>query len=295
MKNRLMALVGPILLAFLAAQAVAGTRVVRSVEHDGLTRRYIAHVPEQASDPLSVIFALHPGYGTGRGFERQLALHEDPAAKDYVIVYPTGIQRSWNSGYCCGKAFANQVDDVGFIMAILAQIGQDLPLSQDRHFATGFSNGAMLAQRLACEQNTVFAGFVAMGGNRDYRDGCDVARPVSGLFLHGLLDAYSPIEGGQGKLKRPGVRPSLYSNVDFWVAHNHCQASSSTTRLGAVPCTRHSSCDQDSIVELCLIKDLGHWMPGQTATSDRQRDALGPDRPDLDARSEIFRFFATLP
>ena len=43
----------------------------------------------------------------------------------FVVAYPDGLHRTWNTnggGGCCGRAASDGVDDVGFITAAAADI-----------------------------------------------------------------------------------------------------------------------------------------------------------------------------
>jgi len=71
----------------------------------------------------------------------------------FVAVYPagTGVFRArlltWNAGGCCGYARERGVDDVGFVVNLLEAIAERAPVDATRVYATGLSNGAMMAYR----------------------------------------------------------------------------------------------------------------------------------------------------
>ncbi|MGC4005207.1 MAG: PHB depolymerase family esterase [Pirellulales bacterium] len=65
----------------------------------------------------------------------------------FVVVYPYGSGDRerllfWNAGNCCGDAYRDQVDDVGFVRALLDELYRLLPIDADRMFLSGMSNGA---------------------------------------------------------------------------------------------------------------------------------------------------------
>ncbi|SMX34738.1 alpha/beta hydrolase family esterase [Actibacterium lipolyticum] len=279
----------------LMAMDAHAARQERTLKFGKFERSYIAHIPDDADarGKLSVIFAFHPGYGTSEGFEKQLGLHEAAGADDFIIVYPNGFWRSWNQGDCCGPAKEHNVDDVAFVLEILSDLHSFVKLDQGNHFATGFSNGAGMSQRLACELNSEIAAIAIAGGTRDNSAGCEMKYPVSVLMMHGLEDGFSPYDGGMGVLEKPGPRPSVDSNVDFWAKANNCADETPTTGLNELACDRHSQCDAKAEVVICPVPEMGHWFPGQSARSQRGLDMFGPTRDDLPGLTEVLSFFRT--
>ncbi len=84
------------------------------------------------------------------------------AAQGIAVAYPDGIGGSWNAGGCCGQAEADDLDDVGFILALVDELVASYSIDPDRVYLTGFSNGGLLAYRLACESDR-FAAIAPVG------------------------------------------------------------------------------------------------------------------------------------
>jgi polyhydroxybutyrate depolymerase len=72
---------------------------------------------------------------------------------DVVVVYPEGIDHAWNDGRdpSVSKAHREQVDDVGFLRAVIRDVSAREQVDRVRVFVTAMSNGGLLAFRLACE------------------------------------------------------------------------------------------------------------------------------------------------
>eukprot|EP00004_Rigifila_ramosa_P004522 TRINITY_DN149_c0_g1_i3.p1 TRINITY_DN149_c0_g1~~TRINITY_DN149_c0_g1_i3.p1 ORF type:complete len:136 (-),score=12.84 TRINITY_DN149_c0_g1_i3:374-781(-) len=118
----------------------------------------------------------------------------------YLVAYPAGWRRSWNSGpVCCRPAYPS-IDDVGFLTEMVRQIGQTYQLDSRRVYAAGMSNGGNMAYRLACHASDVFAAVVSVAGASpwftDFAENCNATRPVSVMQFHGTADEISPYEGG---------------------------------------------------------------------------------------------------
>ena len=83
----------------------------------------------------------------------------------FIVLYPNGTgvfagQRqllTFNAGVCCGAAMRNKVDDVGLTEAILTVLEEKTAIDAKRIFATGMSNGGMMAHRLASDSTQVAA------------------------------------------------------------------------------------------------------------------------------------------
>lgn len=60
---------------------------------------------------------------------------------------------------CCGVPGQAGADDIGFITAMVAAIGHAIGVNGQRAYATGVSNGGILAYDLACHTTT----FAAIG------------------------------------------------------------------------------------------------------------------------------------
>ena len=55
-------------------------------------------------------------------------------------------ENSWNAGGCCGAAAQQDVDDLGFLRAVVGWVAARADVSSN--YAIGMSNGGMMAYRL---------------------------------------------------------------------------------------------------------------------------------------------------
>src|SRR5690606_41449164 len=76
----------------------------------------------------------------------------------FIAVFPNGLSparsgmlATWNAGACCARARDEQVDDVGFLRAVLADVKRRIRVDASRVYVVGMSNGAMMAYRIACQ------------------------------------------------------------------------------------------------------------------------------------------------
>lgn len=173
-----------VVLVFWALAAVAGDAGAALgagdyrffLAHQGLRRSYLVHVPPQAAAgaPLPVVINFHGG-GSNAAVQKAYTRMDRAADRDgYVAVYPNGTGGiggrflTWNAGTCCGSAAASGIDDVGFALAVLDDLGRRTPVDSSRIYATGLSNGSMMAYRLAAEapRRNSFRATAVRGGER---------------------------------------------------------------------------------------------------------------------------------
>ena len=176
----------------------------QTFEHDGRLRSYRVAKPKTINEETKLIIGFH-GFGDSSfRFAYYTALHNaDPEA---LVVYPEavtpdkpGLMPGWNAGYCCGSGWKGEVDDAGFIAALIESLIVDYGLNPDNVFVTGFSNGAFMAQRMATDYpdllRAVSAGSGSIGTTEHSLQPKD---PVPILLMHGEQDKIVPFEGGVG-------------------------------------------------------------------------------------------------
>ena len=256
------------------------------IEHGGVTRTYDVYVPEahDGTTPVPLVFNFH---GLTSAPDEQASFSEfnvTAETRGYVVIYGAGIENSWNAGSCCGDAMETMVDDVGFVAALVDAATQGLCVDENRIFATGMSNGAMMSYRLACEMADVFAAIAPVAGGLGVT-GCTPSRPVPMLHVHGTVDPLVPIDGGGIS----GV-PSILDTVAAWAEDNGCASGPDVTlQIDDVTCETWSSCESFADVELCLIDGGGHCWPGQASCP------AGPSTLTIHASEHIADFFDAHP
>ncbi|TXT34152.1 MAG: polyhydroxybutyrate depolymerase [Comamonadaceae bacterium] len=255
-----------------------------TLAHDGLMRLYRIHVPASYTPqtPAPLLVALHGGGGNMdyQADDSKYGLITKSEQAGFVVVFPNGYSRfengklaTWNAGNCCGAARDAQVDDTGFIRAVVAQVTTRMNIDRKRIFATGMSNGAMMSYRLACEMADVFTAIAAVAGTDNTRQ-CQPSRPVSVLHIHAKNDTHVLFEGGAGpdSVNKSAVTDyvSVADTVSKWGKLNGCNASAQRTlnKPGAT-CDVVAPCLGGTQLELCVTQSGGHsWPGGQKSRGD---------------------------
>jgi len=275
------------------AQQLPGPRTeVATLAIGGRERTWLLYVPSTLPPgPAALIIGLHGGFGSGEQFERTARFNEQAEAGRFLAAYPdgTGAFRTWNGGLCCGYAVRENVDDVAFIEAMVDTISAEYSVDPARVYATGHSNGGIMALRLACESGR-FRAVGAVAGSLEVPQ-CNPSRSVSTLLIHGDADESHPLEGGRG--------PQSVSSVDFTsVAASMavlapamgCSGGSQDNVIGAITTTIWLGCPPGVVVELQVVAGASHNWPGGVAGV-----IFGSDPSDeLDATAELWAFFDQL-
>lgn len=267
-----------------AATPIPAGRSTRSIEVDGATREVRLYRPARLTSPPALVVVLHGGGGSAATAEAAYGWDRDADANGFVVAYPESEHNSWNAGSCCAVASAQKTDDVGFVVGATGQLARALGVDPARTYLTGFSNGAMLTLRIACETDGVFAAVAPVSGTQLVP--CTGAKPVSMLAIHGTADPNVPYAGGPGSGVGGVDGPSALAINQSWRGIDGCSAPTETT-VGAI--TRSiASCPQERTVELVTITGGGHHWPGSPTSS---RDPSNAADNSFDATAQIWTFF----
>jgi polyhydroxybutyrate depolymerase len=284
----------------LAGDANAGNYETHKLKWGSGERSYLLHVPPKKADTgnLPLVIALHGAGGDARSFADETRMEAAANERDMMAAFPNGTgtdgHRTFNAQICCGDAVARQIDDIGFIGAVIDDVARRYPLDRGRVFATGMSNGGMLTYQLAALRPAWFAAIApvsaTIGGMT--RSGQTYvipvpSRPVPVMIIHGMRDPLVLYEGGASPiLKFPNHwKLSVADSLSFWAAADQCIGPPDIAEAIAekLRSTIYRACSENSIVHLWAIQDGEHGWPGDIFP------AQGGSR---SAAAEILAFFA---
>jgi len=269
----------------------AGTTTV-SLSAGGQDRTYRVHVPEGLSPAAPLVLMLHGGYGSGAQAERSYGWDTLSDSEHVVVAYPDAMDRAWNSGGgCCGAAARQDIDDVAFLTAVVADVEARISIDPARVYAAGMSNGAMMAYRLACE-TTVFAAIGAVAGTIAPDTDCASPAPISVMAVHGTADTRVLYDGGTSTVGSAQIdaRPAP-AIAALWRDVDGCPEPSTTTATPEATIVA-AACPAGRAVELVTIDGYGHEWPS-TAGS---QTPYGEDvYTGWDATTQLWAFFTAHP
>lgn len=257
-----------------------------SLSVGGLDRAYRLYVPDGVATPAPLVIMLHGGFGSGQQAERSYGWDELADGAKFVVAYPDGVGRAWNVNGCCGRPARENIDDVGFISAVVGDVEANVAIDPARVYATGISNGGMMAYALACNTDL----FAAIGPDAATQlDPCPSPRPTSVVHVHGTADRNIRYDGQPGDGVAGIDGPPVPDVNAFWRRVDRCAPPVVSTD-GPVS-TSSAVCADGRGVTLIVIDGAGHqWPGGQTV-----RGGADPPSPALNATSVIWSFFANHP
>jgi polyhydroxybutyrate depolymerase len=279
--------------------------------HNGIERTYYIHLPADISelDSLPLVMVLHGGgKGDGDNVAKHFGFNEIAEREGFIVVYPNGIDSRWNDGR--GKTFKEKkdledIDDVGFLSALIDTIIAKYNVDPNRVFVTGVSNGGMMTFRLGCEIASKLSAIAPVIANipKNIIKKCSPNSPLPVLIMNGTEDPLVPWVGGKVKFlwKEMGEVVSTENSVRFWVEHNKCFEDPVTEILPDVDDEDESRVkkvtykNKDTNIEVVLyaIVGGGHNIPG--GNTPDIKFFIGNKNNDINAAEVIWEFFKNAP
>lgn len=254
--------------------------------------------------PVAIFMHGYGGTATGTEAEVAQGLNRYAEEYGYVMVYPQGTwfmagdsqesqweATSWNHlsgnfdagpegplcssdtlqspcppecGSCGQCGWTSCHDDVGFLQRLVATVAADFQVDAERFFVTGFSNGAMMAHRIACEASELFAGAALVGGRVERGFECTPTQRMPLLQINGGSDETVPHDG---RVSSSGYFfASTTSVAEHWNDGESCALNSQdwaspTIEGDNVQCTIACG-DTDHAAIDCLWPEGNHRWPG---------------------------------
>ena len=264
-----------------------------SIEVGGVSRTYLVYRPASLPAAAPLVVMLHGGFGRASQAEKSYGWDAEADQGHFVVAYPDGLGHAWNTGGgCCGTPGRTSADDTGFITAMVAAIERQVPVDAARVYATGISNGGIMAYTLACHT----AIFAAIGPDSATELGsCPAPHPLSVIHIHGTARHAHPLPGRRGPGRGPHRR-ALRCRPSTPAGGTSTTAPRPVVRTAGAVTTSTASCPAGRAVELISIAGAGHQWPGAASRPLLQR-LLGTDPPStaLNATQVIWQFFAAHP
>lgn len=210
-----------VLGAIIANEAYAGSSVLdrRFLVHDGGEREYYLHRPrEQMGEDQPLIIVLHGMGGQAKKLRFGLGLNALADAQGFAVAYPQGLATDrvswhWNAGFDF-----SDVDDLGFLLALRAELVAAYDFDPARIYVFGISNGGYMAYHLACRAGEAFAGIAVISATMSGKDWAECAPDAapSVLHIHGRNDPLIDYEGSAHWSGKWDGTPKIPEIVRFW-------------------------------------------------------------------------------
>lgn len=279
------------LVCFISFQnnIISQQTIKASLIHDQLTRSFSFYIPAAYSSgkPSALVFNLH-GYSSNAdqqefyGDFRKIA---DTAG--FIIVHPNGtvFPQSGLQFWNVGLVGSSNIDDVGFLHAIIDTLSGVYTIDSDRIYSTGMSNGGFMSYHLACLSNR-FAAVASVTGSMTIQTqaACNNASPTPVMEIHGTSDAVVNYNGSNGILSIPDV-------LNFWIQKNGLdpltviKTSVANININDGATAEHYVYPGMHEVEHYKVINGGHTWPGSPLV-------IGTTCQDFNASEVIWKFFS---
>jgi polyhydroxybutyrate depolymerase len=265
------------------------------IEVNKINRQYIEYsapdineVKDYKNKDLMVV--LHGEKSSAEKMKNQTIFADLAKGNNLVLVFPESLEHLWNDG----RAGYNSESDVLFIKIIVEKYKK---LGVKRVMVTGFSSGAILSLRLACENIPSITYFGAVAGSLSANMDCKYSAGKNILIMNGTDDNFILWEGGiianNEKVAGSGRLLPVEETVDIFSKNNNCIANKSQTidinfnDRSSVEKYNYQ-CKKGSVL-FYKVEGGGHTMPGGRDRATLS-NMIGNTNRDISAERELVDF-----
>jgi polyhydroxybutyrate depolymerase len=223
-----------------------------------------------------------------------------------VVIYPDAVRRDWNGARKAVmlRKRTKQVDDVGYIRAVVEHAIAVEDVDPTKVYVAGFSLGGQMTLRLIHEIPELLAGAAVLSANMPAPDNLTIHRdariPLPVLTVHGTADPLAPFGGGmvgfRGHLPK-GMHLSASDTARYFAARNGITSPPTASLIAhhhgvgdATSVTRHDYTSPGvPPVRFYAIHGGGHVLSNPRHTSAGW--FWGPSTRDLCAADAVAEFF----
>ncbi|MEM6348164.1 MAG: PHB depolymerase family esterase, partial [Bacteroidota bacterium] len=186
----------------------------------GEAREYLVYVPDSydGSEKVPLMLNFHGFGGLASDYIEYADMRPQSDANGFILVYPQGTCLDgfphWNAALN-GLDNKSDVDDLGFVEALIGELSANYSIDLERVYACGYSNGAFFSYALACYQSDLIAAIGSVSGTMlDTSISCAPNHPTAMINLHGTEDDVIPYAGGSDYI-------SIASVLEYWIDFNN--------------------------------------------------------------------------
>ena len=188
-------------------------------------------------------------------------------------------------------------DDVDFFNQMLDQMALKFSLDQTRIYATGLSEGGLMAMKAGCSMADRIAAIAPVGAAMPKTMICLPSRPLAVVMINGTSDPVVPYGGGtEHNLHVPVI--SVEDSAKAWARMARCAEKPTQSKLPArekggmeTKVETYDGCQQGAQVVSYSVKGAGNTWPGGEQYEVEKE--VGKTSPDPNANETIWSFLST--
>jgi len=273
-----------------------------TITHDETEYENLVYIPgsyvDHAEDPYPMLVVFHGAGSSARRMSIMTGFDAMAERDGAFIAYADSPVGYWDygAGLAAWEPVRDQVDHPAAVMALIASMQATYRISDI--YLVGFSNGARMAWRMACELGERTAGVSGVAGtlSTEVRDDCPDTLQAPVFYMQGTDDGVIPWEGKPLSLAGQIISEAMAvpAMMEWWAAHNGCTGEPTPMTLpDANPDDNetltqfdYDACNGNARVRLVRVNGGGHNWTGGLPN-------LVPNdwHPGADASSLIWEFF----
>jgi poly(3-hydroxybutyrate) depolymerase len=207
------------------------------------TRKMLVYAPSSIVPDRPLLISMH-GYNQDINYQKNQTKWEVIAKENnFVVVYPGGINNSWD---------ISGTTDIDFILAIIDEMVDRYGIDRDRVYLSGFSMGGMMTYYAATKIADKIAAFAPVSGYLMGGPDTNSSRPIPIIHTHGTADDVVSYNG-------------VATCLNAWIARNGCPETAQVTNpyppgspYGDIKYYWGPGIDSVEVVLLSL-NGKGHW------------------------------------
>ncbi len=181
---------------------------IEPIQVGSTTRNMLVYAPADIETNRPLLISMH-GMNQDINYQRNQTQWESVAdANNFVVVYPAGINNSWD---------LSGTTDTDFILAIINEMFNRYGIDRDRVYLSGFSMGGMMTYHAATKIADKIAAFAPVSGYLMGGANTNSSRPIPIIHTHGTDDPVVPYSG-------------VETCLNAWVSRNGCPTTAQVTQ-----------------------------------------------------------------
>ncbi len=235
-----------------------------SCRFDGVKHSFVLDLPDE-TEGAPLVVMLH-GYGnTAESFRSTVHFEEEANPRGYAVVYVTGA--SDPNSPTAANGWHSETDtegnrDAEFLVSLAEYLQKEYGLDRSRTYAVGFSNGALMAHRLAMEDADTFSAFVSVAGwmPESVWNGRRETNETGFFQITGEKDKAVPKHSDGSAQYAPA--PAIEDVMEYWAESNGLDITETEQIGNASVLTKYASKEKPQQVWHLFVKDGRHSWPG---------------------------------